>query len=74
MFRKRGRMSIFSNIAISKDIKAYAQSNDPPFVGDVRTTIDYPAGTKWSEITEFEVWDGHQWRGKEFFNAPIPIA
>lgn len=42
-------------------IKAYEQANDPPFPGDIRPTKDYPAGTPFSAITEFEVWDGKQW-------------
>ena len=54
-------MSVFSNISLQKDLKAYEQSNDPPIVGDIRPTKDYPAGTKLAEITQFEVWDGSQW-------------
>jgi hypothetical protein len=51
----------FHDIKISKDLKAYEQPHDSPFLGDIRPTKDYPAGTTWSEITEFEVWDGHAW-------------
>lgn len=46
---------------LRRAIKAFELSNDPPYRGDIRPTRDYPAGTKLSQITEFEVWDGESW-------------
>mgnify|MGYP003661108570 CR=1 FL=1 len=32
-----------------------------PTIGEIRTTKDYPAGTRLLYITEFEMWNGTQW-------------
>lgn len=52
---------MFENEILKKDIRAFEMPNSPPFKGDIRPTRDYPAGTPWTEITEFEVWDGSAW-------------
>lgn len=62
--------NIFRHIKMSKDLKAYEQPNDPPFLGDIRPTKDYPAGTLWGSITYFEVWDGQNWRDP---NEPLMV-
>lgn len=36
-------------------------SDQGPYRGDIRLTKEYPPGTKPSEITEFEIWDGSRW-------------
>jgi hypothetical protein len=53
--------SEFDGFTLLEDLKAFQAPYDPPKRGDVRPTRDYPAGTLWSEIAEFEVWDGDGW-------------
>jgi len=46
---------------LSKPMKAYEQENSPPFIGDIRPTIDLPAGTDLDKLTQFEVFNGRDW-------------
>jgi hypothetical protein len=49
------------SIIFKDGLKAYQQENDPPFLGDIRPTVDYPPGTTAAQITQFEVFDGRDW-------------
>lgn len=52
----------FEGFKLLEDLKAFQPYHDgPPLRGDARPTRDYPAGTRWTEITDFEVWDGEKW-------------
>lgn len=53
--------NVMRNHVFKDGLVAYQHSNDPPFVGDWRPTVDYPRGTTLGEITQFEVWDGLRW-------------
>jgi hypothetical protein len=48
-------------LVFENGLKAYQQRNDPPFLGDIRPTIDYPPSTKLADVTSFEIFDGKDW-------------
>lgn len=47
---------------LDKPMKAFEQEHDPPFLGDVRPTVDLPVGFDLNKLENFEVWDGKAWR------------
>ena len=58
-------INLFDRLFLNKAVRAYTAPNDPPLIGDMRPTVDFPAGTKFSEITQFEVWTGDRWASPE---------
>jgi hypothetical protein len=51
----------YPGLILKEPMKAFYQEHDPPFLGDIRPTIDLPAGFDLNELTDFEVWDGTAW-------------
>jgi hypothetical protein len=50
---------------LTKPMKAFQQENDPPFLGDIRPTIDLPVGFDLDTLADFQVWDGAAWRNPQ---------
>ena len=50
---------------LGKPTKAFEQANDPPFLGDIRPTIDLPVGFDLDKLVDFEIWDGTAWRSSK---------
>ena len=46
---------------LKEPMKAF-QNYDPPYLGDIRPTIDLPVGFDLDTLVDFEVWDGAAWR------------